>query len=371
MITQMVVDGAKSRLELCGRLGLSKAAVTQVVSKLLKSGLIEEGLRFSNSGKGRKTTTLRVKPDLAYLLGTDLEGMAVRVCIIDCEKKVIAGGKRAIGPDWSIRKILNQWLSIIEEVIDRSGILPEKMAGIGVGLPGKVSRENFHCRAYLPPGRWVDLNIGSVLEKFNLAVTAANNVVCAAEYERRLGSARQVKNFISILARYGIGAAIFSNSSFLAGEEFFTGELGHMRVDCKGPVCVCGQRGCLDVFASGRTWRQEKIRTDAMLHRELSSRGRYLAIGVANLLKVFHPALLIINGIYNEYENEFRPILLSALDAELKGLQLSVPEVVFGEPVDFKASIGAAMRAADEFLEAYLEKNLFGKRAGRRKERDR
>lgn len=354
VIAEMVVSGARSRGELGKSLGLSKGAVTQIVNRLLKAGLVAEGLRFNKSSRGRKTTTLTVRPDLAYFLGADLEGLAIRVCLLDCEKNVIASGKRAVGPQWSTTKIIKQWVSLIENVVSNSGISRKKIAGIGVGLPGVVSRDDFRTQAYLPPGRWVDLNIGNALSSLGFPITAANNVICVSEFERRMGMAKEADSFISMMVRYGIGASFFSNGVFAVGHEITTGELGHMRIDIKGPACICGNRGCLDVFASGRTWPSKKLTTDKLLRRELLKRSRYLGIGLANVVKLFSSPLVMINGIYNKYEDIVKPALLETLEEELAGLKLHVPRIVFGEPMELKTSIGAAMRAAEVFLLEYL-----------------
>jgi predicted NBD/HSP70 family sugar kinase len=359
VIAEMVVRSVRSRRELGRALGLSKGAVTQVVNRLLKSNLIEEGSRFNDSRRGRKTAMLKVCPDLAYFLGANLEGMAVYVCLLDCENKVIASGKHTVNPQWSTAKIVRQWMSLIENIINSAGIKPRKIAGLGIGLPGVVSQDNFRTRAYLPPGRWVDLDIGKVLMGFGFPITAANNVICVSEYERKIGIAVGTNSFVSMLVRYGIGASIYLNGAFAVGHEITTGELGHMRVDIKGPMCVCGHRGCLEVFASGRTWPSGKLTTDRLLRRELTKRSRYLGIGLANLLKVFHSPVVIINGIYNDYEDIVKPILLETLEDELIGLKLNVPKIAFGEPAELKTSIGAAMRAAEMFFEGYLDNKIF------------
>lgn len=363
VIKAMVLSGAETRGELCQTLGLSKAAVTQVVNRLLKEGYVEEGRRFNESPRGRKTVSLRLKPDLAYLMGTDLEGRAIRVCILDCQKNIIASRKDPIDPDWSIEMILKHWTAMIKDVLDTAKIKPKKLAAIGVGLPGKVSHDTFHCRTYFPPGRWINLDIAPVFKKFRTGIVAANNVICVSEYERRLGAAKKSDNFVSILARFGIGAAIFSHGSFLEGKDIFTGEFGHMRIDIKGPKCICGQKGCLDVFVSARTWPNINDSTQAKLKKELSKRAKYLAIALGNLLKVFHPSMVVINGIYNQHQQLFKPALLTALKKEFQGLELSLPQIVFGEKLEFKTSMGAAIRGAQIFLEPYLEKNLTARRS--------
>src|SRR5690606_10460575 len=108
--------------------------------------------------------------------------------------------------------------------------------------------------AYLPPGQWVDFDVSNFKQQLNFDLTVSNNVVCVSEYERKIGVAAGIHDFISVLVRYGIGASIYSNGSLAVGQELSTGELGHMRIDMRGPECTCGQKGCLDVFASGRTW---------------------------------------------------------------------------------------------------------------------
>ena len=79
VLTQMVVCGIESRGELCLKFGLSKAAITQAINRLIKSGFVEEGRRLNEARRGRKTVSLRFRPDMAYFIGTDLEGGAIRV----------------------------------------------------------------------------------------------------------------------------------------------------------------------------------------------------------------------------------------------------------------------------------------------------
>jgi len=130
-------------------------------------------------------------------------------------------------------------------------------------------------------------------------------------------------------------------------------------------MCVCGRRGCLDVFCSGRTWPERSYRRGARWAKELERRGQRLAFGLANLLRLFQTPLVIFNGLYDEYEHLVRPVLQAELEAELAGLGLPAPRVVFGEPVQLKTSIGAALRAAEAFLEGHLQRHLPGADNGR------
>lgn len=354
VLAQMVAFGAGSRKELESGLRLSKASISRTVDRLLAEGHLREGMKLENDSRGRRATSLHVRPDLAFMVGTDLEGRAIRACVLNCAREVVASRSCIIGARWPVRRILQRWGDLLEETVGRSGLRRDDIAGLGAGLPGVVLRDGFRTRAYLPPGQWVDLDPGPALNRLGLPVAVANNVVCVSDYERRLGVGRGRSSFLSVLVRYGIGAAIYSHGEFLHGEESFTCELSHMRIALNGPRCICGGRGCLDVFASGRTMPPASRRRGVRWERELARRARALGVAVANVLKLFHPPLVIFNGIYNDYENQVRPVLLAVLAEELGGVGLSTPDVTFGGKVDFKASMGAALRAADAFLQAHL-----------------
>ena len=365
VMAEMAAGGAESRKALAVALGLGKAAISRTVDGLVRGGYVEEGAKLSTAGRGRRTTSLHVRPGLAYLLGTDLEGLAVRACLVDCGRRVVTTARRRIGARWSVGRILRQWSGLLEEMTAKSGVRRELIAGIGAGLPGVVARDGLRSRAYLPPGELVNLDASEALGGVGVPVRGANNVVCVAEYERRLGVARGRTSFLAVLARYGIGAAMYGQGGFLVGDGACACELGHMRIRAGGERCVCGRRGCLDVIASGRTLPAGG-RQRGGGEAELRRRVRALGTGIANLLKVFHPPLVVLDGIYNEDEARVRPELVQALAGELSGLGLATPEVVFGGKEEFKTSIGAALRAGDAFLAEFFMRHVFTGARGRR-----
>ena len=358
VIAEMVGADASSRKALCGRLGVSKASVGRVVSRLVETGWVIEGDRFNDSPRGRKTTALAVRPELAFVVGADLEGMAVRACVMDCARNVLAAAKRPLGARSSMSRIVSDWMALIASVIRDAGVPRSRIAGIGVGIPAKLTREDFRSIAYLPPGRRIDFDFREALSRFDLPVVAADNIVCVSEYERRMGDARNADSFISVLVRYGVGAAIYSGGSFIVGERMLPAQLGHMRLDPNGPACICGRRGCLDAFISGRTWPGPRRRTGAAWEKDIVRRSRYLAIGIANVLKLIHAPMIILNGIYNPYESTVSDILNAVIAEELSPLGLATPRIVFGKPVEHKTDRGAAMKAVDAFLESHLSKRL-------------
>ncbi len=355
----MVTKNAMTRHELCAQTGLSKSSMTNIVNSLIDSGIVEEGNKFNNTQRGRKTTTLKARADIAYYIGTDLEGLAVRACIMDSSRQVVASDKKAISPDWTQEQIEKQWKQLIETIIERSGIAVKHIAGIGVGLPGLVSSENFSCQAYLPPGKWLEFNAQRALESFNLPIITSNNVFCGSEYERLKGCGVNLNDFLSVLIRYGIGTSLYLEAKPVMNCNISAGEIGHMQIDINGPVCICGQRGCLDVFASGRNWNPHSYKTGRELELELIKKARYLAIALSNVIKIVHVPVILFNGIYNEYAHVIEPVLKDHFDKCFENLNFSTPKIIFGEPYELKASVGAALTAADSFISNFLDKKYF------------
>lgn len=359
IIRLMVVENITTRKGLCATTGLSKGSVTQIVNSLIEAGMVEEGTKFNNTERGRKTTTISARNDLAYFIGTDLEGLAVRACIMDSTRQVLASDKKAVSPDWTQKQIEKHWQELVETVISRSQIEKAKIAGIGIGLPGLVSTENFTCQAYLPPGRWLEFNAERALADFKLPVFAANNVYCVSEYERFKGCAGDFGDFVSVLIRYGIGLSLYLAGKPVLSSNISAGELGHMQIDINGPRCICGEKGCLDAYIAGRSWDPDKFRTGKELEKELSSRAEYLAVALSNVIKILHVPVILFNGIYNEYAHIIEPVLDRHFDKNFKNLNYKTPKILFGEPYELKASVGAALRAADSFLSDFLDKKYF------------
>ena len=223
-----------------------------------------------------------------------------------------------------------------------------------VGLRTGVTASEFGVHAYLPPGRRMDLTISASSLGLAWPLVPANNVVWVSEYERKVGAVSGADNLVSILIRFGIGAAVVCNGELLAGNGTMAGEMGHMRIDPAGPRCICGRTGCLDAFVSGRTWPPPAARQGPEWREEIRARSRHLGVALGGLLKVVHSPVVVLNGIYNEYRDDVGPALCDVLADELSGLELPVPDVVFGEPDEWKVSIGAALGARAAFLESFL-----------------
>jgi len=363
LLADIITCGEGSRTELADRLGVSKASIGRAVEQLIRSGLVEEGARYRASERGRSATAIVARAELGYAIGADLEGSAARACLFDCQRNVVASRYHAIDPTWTPKRIGAQWRRLIDEVVESAGVPRDRIIALGLAVPGVGAPGAEEMRTTLSHGLLTRLDVRELLGDFDLPVVASDNTLCVSDYERRFGVASDVASFVSVLVRYGIGAAICSRDRFVSGEEALCSELGHVSVRGGSKPCVCGSRGCLDTTASGRSWPSVEQRRGASWEAELVQRARDLGSGLASLLKIVPLPVVVLNGIYNPYSEIVEPVFLEVLEAELGPLGLPVPSLRFGDDVESKASLGAGLRALGHCLEDYLEADGVGRRS--------
>lgn len=366
---EIIAGGAASRSDLATRLGASKASISRLVEQLIRRGWVSEGAPMRVAERGRNATTLLAQPDLGYAIGADLEGLAIRVCLFDCQRNVIKSRRRLVDPDWSTGRIVAQWRSLIADVIESAGVPREKLIGLGLALPGIARLGAEEVRAHLSSGPLARFDVREGLGDLGVPIVASDNTLCVSDYERRFGIAVGAASFASVLVRFGVGAAVYCGDRFVIGEDLPCSELGHIRLKQGGESCICGARGCLDTLVSGRTWPDASLRTGARWEMELAERAHDLGVGIGHLLKIVHVPLVILNGIYNAYEDRVRKQLVGGLAAELNPVGLPVPELRLGDELEYKACMGAGLRAIDRRLGEYLSgadarlARVFGRRS--------
>ncbi len=363
VLAEVIMQGGASRSRLAGWLGVSKASISRAVEELIGNGWVEEGARFRVAQRGRSATSIIARAGLGYIIGADLEGSAARACIFDCQRNVIGSRRRAIDPSWAPQRIGAQIRALVYEVIADADVPSEKLIALGLALPGVATLDGREVRTTFAQGKLTRVGIHEMIGDFELPIVAADNTFCVSDYERRFGVAADVQSFASVLVRYGIGAAICSNGRFLSGEAVLCSELGHVRMQLDGEECICGQRGCLDTLASGRTWPSAEERHGERWEADLANRAHHLGVGIANILKIVPLPVVVLNGIYNAYPDIVRPAVNSALNAALEPIGLQVPSLRFGDDLESKASISAGLRALDQCLGEYLERSSLARRS--------
>lgn len=215
-------------------------------------------------------------------------------------------------------------LNCLEETI--RSVLPEqeKVAGIGIAIPGPVDP----CRGIVLtapniPG-WDNLNLKEHLEnKFNIPVCPGNDANLAALGEWTFGAGKDHHNIIYMTISTGIGGGIIIDDRLLLGENGLAAELGHIVIDPNGPICGCGGQGHLEALASGPAiarWTEQEIKKghpsilnnqehitaidvasaaaqgDDLAISALNRSGTFIGIAIVNYLHIFNPSMIILGG---------------------------------------------------------------------------
>ncbi|MFW5798216.1 MAG: ROK family protein [Planctomycetota bacterium] len=367
IVREMVVNNVRSRRDLCRSFGICKASASRMVTKLLEDGILEEGDKFSASRRGRRTVSLHLVPETAYLVGAELgRGRnALHACMIDCsDHSVVAEVAHSTDTSIEYHELLCQFCGSIREALSTSDVDPRKIVGLGIAMPGlptgTVPLEEIHIHMKTAADDWSVVDLAQTFCELDLPVVGANTPYCMAEYERRYGLGRRQSSFINISIQHeGLGAVVYEGGRVL-GEGTRAGELGHMRIDSEGPVCpMCKKKGCLATYVAGKYLPPEDRRHGPEWDTRLAECMHRLATGTANLVKMLPVDRVVVDGIYVDYAEQARPILTEAVADELGGFDGPVPEIRFGEKMDLKASLGAAIQAGDVFLEDYLRRNVF------------
>jgi glucokinase len=269
-----------------------------------------------------------LKNDATYI-GIDFGGTNIKAIGITseggtlCEKNVPANAEK--GPEQVIEKIV----SLINEVVDDCPVPREQFNAVGVAAAGIVDMERGICR-FLPnlPG-WVNIHlVEKLLRKIDLQTFLINDVRAMTLAEWTLGAGVGVKNLICIAVGTGIGGGIVLDGKLYFGSEGLAGEIGHQTIEPDGPRCTCGNHGCLEALASGANIAFQAIRIvkqgattiirdlvendlnriTPMVVAEAARSGDqmaldiwereayYLGMGLANLVVIFNPEMIILGG---------------------------------------------------------------------------
>ena len=238
-----------SRIELVDATGLSAQTVTNITRRLLSEGLIEEAGRTIN-GPGKPRTTLRMIPRSRLSLGVHLDPALTTVVLLDLSGAVIARSVRRT-PANDPMQVIRAMVDAIEDLIERSGVDRETIAGVGVAAPGPLDAER--GTVIDPPKlhQWHRVPLRTALaDAVGLPVVLEKDTTAAAFAEIWTGEDPPDVSLLFVYLGTGIGAALVLDGDVVRGRSRNVGEVGHVIVDPDGPVCGCGRRGCVEVVCT-------------------------------------------------------------------------------------------------------------------------
>ena len=276
-------DGPISRAELGEAVHLSRSKLAVELDRLTEIGLVEsQGLAASRGG--RRSAIVGLAARLRFL-AVDIGATSVDVAVTDGRLTVLGQVAEPIdvrdGPD----AVLAVVLDLVGKL--RADGLAVDLHGAGVGVPGPVSfRDGVPVAPPIMPG-WNQYPVRSVLSQhLGCPVQVDNDVNIMALGEMHAGLARTVDDLLFVKIGTGVGCGIIVDGQVYRGASGSAGDIGHIRVDDEGPVCTCGNVGCLEAHFSGAALARdatEAARADRseMLAERLAATGRLTSADVA------------------------------------------------------------------------------------------
>jgi len=310
--------GACGRPELIRFTSLSRTTVSSLVSELVVNGVVEERDDLpSEAGPraiGRPAVAVSMAPTAGYAVGIDIGHQHVRVAVCDMLGNTVAESATVREVDLTPHETLDLAAARVHEALDERHISPSAVIGLGLGIAAPVQGETGEIEAAgIMPG-WVGVNPAAELERRTaLPVGVTNDADAGALGERTYGAARGVDDLIYVRLSAGIGAGIVADGRPLHGCAGLAGELGHLRVSTDGPICRCGNRGCLETVASpvavtrllSQSWNRPVTWPDLLrlldegnpgACRAVADAGAYIGRAIAAAVNLLNPKLIVIGG---------------------------------------------------------------------------
>jgi glucokinase-like ROK family protein len=247
IVKQLYFDTALSCAELSELFDKSIPSITKAVNELIAEGFVVEHGYAPSSG-GRRPLLYSIKPDAMYILAVAMDQLSTRIQLLDLLNRPVADSLSLDLKLQNNNKALDILINSINDYITRARIPKEKIAGVGMGMPGFINVRQGINYTYLNAG---GQSLNEYLrEKIGLPVYIDNDSSLIALAEQRFGIAKAQQNVMVINLGWGIGLGMIVNGEIFRGHNGFAGELSHIPLSDDDELCACGKRGCLETVAS-------------------------------------------------------------------------------------------------------------------------
>lgn len=352
-----------SRSGLARVTGLHKASITSLINELESANFIRELELIPSDNAGRPATGLGLNPEAGTIISVEIGVDYISAIVTDFTAKILWRHHEEADSPMDQDAILRQSFEIAEEGRIAAHALPGQLFGIAWGVPGLVNVET-GTLLFAPNLGWADVPFRDlVTAKFDIPAYVDNEAKLAALGEATFGTARSFDYVIYVSSGIGIGGGIVINGQVISGASGFAGEIGHMTVDPEGPACNCGNHGCWETLAS--EWAlfrrvREAIRDgqptslaralkrnaslltvpniveaaqegDTVAQEALRETGRWLGIGIANLINGFNPHGVVLGGNLSMAHEFLMPEIQDVVKQRALSRSLEECDIVIGE----------------------------------------
>ena len=364
-----------TRTEIAHELGLTLPTVTTSVAQMLEDGLLTETLMAEPAGSagGRPPLLLGFNPEAGRALGVELGPYETAVVLTDLVGNPVAQ---------TLLPAVQEYDEMLEqlETALRPYLNEDKLMGVGLGLPGFVSRESGEVRTSILGRKWDNRPIaGDLSQRLGVPVMVDNNVRMRAGGQALFHGKETENLFAYLFVSKGIACPLMIRGRVLSGSTSGAGELGHMVMQPGGRICpTCGRRGCLESLTgetailrdcteqlqAGRARTLAAICGDqppdirAVLQAQqagdpdiaevMEDALRYLGLALANVVNLISPAQVLVEGYLFRYESN-KELLLKYARSHFYSLNEQQVQIRFLEFNRYGGALGAAAAVIEHF----------------------
>lgn len=262
-------------------------------------------------------------------IGIDVGGTNVKIALVDGEGKIIYSNSVPTYAQMGYEYTVNNIKQAIRDLMKETNTDAKEIEGIGFDFPGQVDYKTGVVKLAPNIPGWINVPIAQMIEEeFNIPTRIDNDVRCAALGELKFGAGKGCENFACITVGTGIGSGLVINGQLVRGAANAAGEIGHIKLQMNGgPICGCGDTGCLEAFASGpsivamaqeylKGGKSTKFREmagadgeitpyivakaaeagDPVAKRIFEIVGTYIGMGLVSVINLLNPEKVIIGG---------------------------------------------------------------------------
>jgi predicted NBD/HSP70 family sugar kinase len=317
-----------TQVEIAAASGLSAATVSNMVRELDQAGMVGLSRSIRN---GRRAVLVSLASGGGLLAGVAFGERDVRVAIASERREILAQQLMPLQADHVADDGMERAARLLADLAETVGAGVEDIGAIGFGLPAPVDSVSGEAGSDAVLPGWRGVNVAEAMGAHLRAPVALDNTAnLAALGELRAGALRGVQHGCYIKFSYGVGAGIVLGGEVFRGSAGTAGEIGHLTIDENGPICRCGNRGCLDTFVGSRALlsslaashgplRLRDVVTRALAgdlgcRRVIEDAGRRVGVAVAGLVNLFNPEVIVVGGKMAEAGDLIMVPLREALD---------------------------------------------------------
>ncbi|MEO1732082.1 MAG: ROK family transcriptional regulator [Pseudomonadota bacterium] len=365
---------AVPRIELSDLTGISRATVTTITADLIREGLIEEVARPSDTQDGRRgrpRVDLKIRGDARLVAGIKILNNEVSLVMFDFEgnqlaEHVVRLNKRIFEPD----ELASNLARAVDALAGLVGKTRKDLSGVGIGIAGIVDAAHGFVH-WSPSLSEKNVEFADIVERrVGLPAYIDNDANLVAVAEKRFGLGKEHSDFIVVTIESGVGLGIVIGNELYRGARGCGAEFGHTKVQLDGALCRCGQRGCLEAYVADYALLREASlvmretgtanetpdmqtllaaarQNNQMAQSILRRAGRMFAMGLANLVNVFDPELIVLAGEQMQFDHLYSDEVMQAMHSSIVQVDKPPPQVVTHKWGSLMWARGAATYALD------------------------